>query len=126
VLYSRARANLNGRNLTRKLRDLLWAECTVMSTMQENILVTNKKKISSREQFYGNELPGWRFMRQFEEIGIVNYGSSNKMKPKHLNCGRACLCLGCALNQPKDTFHFLNLDTMKVILSQDVLWMDAI
>jgi hypothetical protein len=33
-------------------------------------------------------------MRQFEEIGIVNNGTEeNKMKPKHLNHGRACMHL---------------------------------
>ena len=125
-LYGRTRANLNGAKLNKGLRDLLWAECANTSTVQENVYVTKNKKISAEEQFYDKELPGWRHMRQFGEIGIVNYGSENKHKAKHLNRGRACMYLGLAKDRPKDTFRFLNLETHKVIMSRDVIWMDAV
>jgi hypothetical protein len=43
------------------------------------------KTISAEEQFYDKEVPGWQDMKQSGEIGIVNYGSENKHKVKHLN-----------------------------------------
>ena len=77
-LYGRTQANLNGARLNRRLRNLLWAECANVSTTQENVYVTKNKKMSAVGQFYGKELPGWRHMRQFGEIGIVNYGSEKQ------------------------------------------------
>jgi hypothetical protein len=65
-------------------------------------------------------------MRQFGEIGIVNCRSENKHKARHLNRGRLCMYLGLAKDRPRDTFIFLNLETHKVIMSCDMIWMDAI
>ena len=104
----------------------MWAECANTSTEQENVYVTKNKTISAEEQFYDKEVPGWQHMKQFGKIGIVNYGSENKHKAKHLNRGRACMYLGLAKDRPKDTFRFLNLETHKVIMSHDVIWMDAV
>jgi hypothetical protein len=55
-------------------------------------------------------------MKQFGEIGIMNYGSENKHKAKHLNQGRACMYLGLAKDRPKETFRCLNLEMHKVIV----------
>jgi hypothetical protein len=67
-------------------------------------------------------------MRQFEEIGIVNYGTEeNKMKPKHLNHEEpVCIWDTHWLNRPKDTYQFLNLETKRIIMSQDGLWMEKV
>jgi hypothetical protein len=43
------------------------------------------------------------------------------MRGKLEDRGRACLHLGRADNQPRDAYRFLNLETRKVIHSQDVL-----
>jgi hypothetical protein len=67
------------------LRDVMWAECANTSTDQENVYVRKNKPISSEEQFHNKEVPGWRYMRQFGKIGIINCGSENKHKAKHLN-----------------------------------------
>jgi hypothetical protein len=72
-LFGQTWANLNGAKLTKTLRDLMWAECANMSTEQENVYVTKNKPISAEEQFYNQEVPGWQYMRQFGEIGIMNY-----------------------------------------------------
>jgi hypothetical protein len=65
-------------------------------------------------------------LRQFGKIRIMNYGSENTHKAKHLNQGRACVYLGLVKDRPKDTFRFLNLETHKVIMSHNVIWMDAV
>ncbi len=84
-LFGRTLANLNGVKLTKTLRDLMCAECANTSTEQENVYVMKNKPISAEEQFYNKEVPGWWYMRQFGKIGIVNCGSENKHKAKHLN-----------------------------------------
>jgi hypothetical protein len=65
-------------------------------------------------------------MKQFGKIGIMNYRSKDKHKAKNLNQGRACMYLGLVKDRPKDTFRFLNLEVNKVIMSHDVMWMDAV
>jgi hypothetical protein len=77
-LYRQTQANLNRAKLTKILRDVMWAECTD----QENVCMTKNKPISAEEQFYNKEVPGWQYMRQFGEIGIVNCRSENKHKAK--------------------------------------------
>ena len=127
TLFTRVRSNLNGAKVTAKMRNSLWAEAAQTSTMQENVCITKKKAKSSYELFYGKEMPGWRYMKPFGEIAVVNYGTSaNKMKPKHLNRGRACFHLGRAANRPQDTYKFLNLETKQVIMSRDVTWMELV
>jgi hypothetical protein len=55
-------------------------------------------------------------MKQFGKIGIMNYGSENNHKARHLNQGRACMYLGLSMDRPKDAFRFLNLEMHKVIV----------
>jgi hypothetical protein len=46
------------------------------------------------------------------------------MRGKLEDRGRACLHLGRAEDQPRDSYRFLNLETHRVIHSRDVLWLD--
>jgi hypothetical protein len=104
----------------------MWAECANMSMDQENVYVTKNKAISAEEQFYNKEVTGWQYMRQFGKIGIINCRSENKHKAKHLNPGRPCMYLGLAKDRwRKGYLRLLNLETHKVIMSRDVIWMDV-
>jgi hypothetical protein len=49
-----------------------------------DLYVTMNKMICVEEKFYDKEVPGWWHMRQFGKIGVVNYGSENTRKAKHL------------------------------------------
>ena len=107
--------------LLQSIRIKLWAEAAQMATDQESALVTATRPVAPYNAFYEKESPGWRYGRQYGEMGIVNYGSTNKIKAKHANKGRPCMLIGKGINQPKDCYRFLNLETLKVIASRDVL-----
>ena len=125
TLYSRIRTNFNGAGVHGELRGLLWAECARHSQDQDNILVKQNRSEPSTKSVFGTVFHGWEYMREFGEIGIVNYGSTSKKSAKHLNRGRPCFLLGRAVQSPKDTYRFLNLETYKIISSRDVNWLNV-
>jgi hypothetical protein len=124
TLYGRVRAMLNGAHLTTDLRHGLWTEAARTATDLENTLVSVSKPVAAFNQFYEKELPGIRNAHPFGEIGIVNHHKGKTLRGKLDDRGRACLHLGRASDQPRDTYRFLNLETRRVIHSRDVLWLD--
>jgi hypothetical protein len=124
TLYGRVRAMLNGARLTKELRHGLWTEAARTASDLENTLVTKVKPVAAFNQFYETELPGIRNAHPFGEIGIVNNHKGKTLCGKLEDCGRACLHLGRAKDQPRDTYRFLNLETKRIIHSRDVLWLD--
>jgi hypothetical protein len=54
-------------------------------------------------------------------MAIVEVNHNWKICTKFVNCGRVCMFLGQAPNHATDLFRFLNLQTMKVIVSWDGL-----
>jgi hypothetical protein len=57
-------------------------------------------------------------------MAIVEENHNHKIRSKLANRGRVCMFLGHAPNHATDTFQFLNLQTMKVIVSRDVVWLN--
>ena len=123
TLYARNRSNLNGAQLPVNLRGLLWAECGLYSTYQENFLVRGDREKPSSNLLLDDVMHGWEAMRKFGEIGIVNFGSTSNKRAKHLNQGRACIHVGRALQRPRDTYRFFNLESRQIITSRDVRWL---
>ena len=124
TLYGRVRAMLNGARLTKELRHGLWTQAARTATDLENTLVTFTRHVAPFNQFFEKELPGIRNAHPVGEIGIVNNHKGKTLRGKLEDCGRACLHLGRADDQPRDTYRFLNLETRRVIHSRDVLWLD--
>jgi hypothetical protein len=56
-------------------------------------------------------------------MAIVEENHNRKIHSNLANCCRVCMFLGHAPNHATDTFWFLNLQTMKVIVSRDVVWL---
>jgi transposase InsO family protein len=124
TLYGRVRAMLNGARLTKELRNGLWTEAARTASDLENTLTTTGKPVAAYNQFFEKEFAGIRNAHPFGEIGIVNHHKGKTLRGKLEDRGRACLHLGRAEDQPRDTYRFLNLDTRRVIHSRDVLWLD--
>jgi hypothetical protein len=124
TLYGRVRAMLNGARLTKELRNGLWTEAARTASDLENTLTSTKRPVAAYNQFFEKELAGIRNAHPFGEIGIVNHHKGKTLRGKLEDRGRACLHLGRAEDQPRDTYRFLNLDTRRVIHSRDVLWLD--
>jgi transposase InsO family protein len=124
TLYGRVRAMLNGARLTKELRNGLWTEAARTASDLENTLVSTNRPVAAFNQFYEKELPGIRNAHPFGEIGIVHNHQGKTLRGKLEDRGRACLHLGRASDQPRDTYRFLNLQTLRVIHSRDVLWLN--
>jgi hypothetical protein len=124
TLYGRVRAMLNGARLTKELRNGLWTEAARTASDLENTLVSSTRPVAPFNQFFEKELPGIRNAHPFGEMGIVNHHQGKTLRGKLEDRGRACLHLGRATDQPRDTYRFLNLQTRKIIHSRDVLWLD--
>jgi hypothetical protein len=65
-----------------------------------------------------------KFYKPFGDVAIVEENHNCKICSKLANRGRVCMFLGHALNHATDTFRFLNLQTMKDIVSRDVVWLN--
>jgi hypothetical protein len=115
---------LNGTHLTTDLCHGLWTEVARTATDLENTLVSASKPMAAFNQFYEKELPGIHNPHLFGEIGIVNHHKGKTLCGKLEDWGRACLHLGRALDQPRDTYRFLNLETRRIIHCRDVMWLD--
>jgi hypothetical protein len=102
----------------------LWTEAARTATGLENILVSTMKQIASYNAFFQKDLRGLRNMRTFGKITIVNNHKTKKMRGKLDDQGRPCLLLGRAENHHRGVYRFLNLETEKVIRSQDALWLN--
>src|SRR5210317_2161698 len=63
-----------------------------------------------------------RYLRHFGEIAVVKTGA--KIKSKLIDRGHYCIFLGYPGDTSGNTHKFFNLHTGRVILSQDITWLD--
>ena len=102
----------------------LWTEATRHATDLDNALVTYRKNEASYNSFYQSELPGVRNLHQFGEVAIVHH--KQQIRGKLEDRGKPALYLGRAIDHGKDVGRFLNLGTLKIILSRDATWMNQV
>jgi hypothetical protein len=67
--------------------------------------------------------PKVRVMKPFGEMALVEDNAGQKIWAKLENHGHACCFWVMPQIKQDDTYHFLNLTTKKVIVSQDVVWL---
>ena len=105
------RAILNSAQLTKYLRNHLWAQCALMTTQLENIIINTVTNKSAAEMFYGQN-PSWtKHLRIFGEIGIVHDGQHSKIKGKLTDRGiLVCMFIGYSEDHTANVYKFLNLD----------------
>jgi hypothetical protein len=115
---------LNSACLSKELREGLWTEAANYATDIENSLVPPRKDQSSYYLFYKVDNPIIQNIRQFGEVAIVEDWQSCGMRAKLDNCGKACLYLGRAKDHAADVYHFLNLDSKRIVHSHDVTWLN--
>ena len=126
TLWGRVRAMLNHARLPKDKRNQLWAECAGTATKLENLMCSTMSEVSPHEQFYG-ELPKYsRHLRVFGEIGIVSDYANMKIRGKLADRGKPCLFVGYPENHASDVFRMINLQTNKVILTRDVIWLHQV
>ena len=119
TLYGRVRSMLNWAQLTKDLREKLCAETANTATDDEVMIVYLGESKSSFEKFYENEAPYARCFFTFSEIAIIK--NHEKIKEKLTDRGKVTMFLGYPKSSSIETFKFLNLKTMRTVLSRDVI-----
>jgi hypothetical protein len=123
-LYGRVRTMLNAARLVKFIREGVWAEVAKRAMDIENMLVTPNKPVAAYHRFYGIKEREMKFYKPIGYMAIVEENHNCKIRSKLANRGRVCMFLGHAPNHATDTFRFLNLQTMKVVVSRDVIWLN--
>jgi hypothetical protein len=123
TLYGRVRSMMNHANLPLTIRKGVWTEAAATATNIDTFLVTNNKPVASYNAFHEKESPFVRHLRTFGEIGVVLNHAKKAIKGKLDNRGRHCMMLGYADNHAKDVYRMLNLETNRVLLTRDIIWL---
>ena len=123
TLYSRMRAMLNGAGIFDFLRKKLWAECARTSTILHNVITASNNTKSPYEQFYGHKCKIISELRVFGEIGVVKTVYTN-LTEKMKNKGKSMMFIGYSLSHGTNVFRMLNLDTLGVSTTRDVVWLN--
>ena len=123
TLYGRTRAMLIYAGLNEPQRKLLWCEGVSTATDLENMLVSDTKTVAAHNSFYGSEHKHVRSMHSFGTMATVRTTQQgNKMSER----GRLAMFLGHAQDHPTGTYRFLSLDTRRVVLSRDIIWLGTL
>lgn len=75
------------------------------------------------QAFYKKNSEWRRYLRPFGEIGIVTDHKKRKIRAKLQDRGIPCMFLGYSDNHSGNVNRFLNLKTLKIIHSRDVIWL---
>jgi hypothetical protein len=121
ILTGRVRSLLTAAGLTEALRQRLWAEAAMFATDMENLLHSIKSKKSPYDAFK-IDMPKPHGFRQFGEVGIVKF--TDRIKSKLKNRGTPVLYLHRADLHAPDVCRVLKLDTKKVLITRDIIWLN--
>ena len=121
ILHGRVRAVLTAAGVPETFRAKLWAEAASFTTDIENFLLS-KTYGSSPLNALGIDPIKPESLRQFGEIAIVKY--STKIKGKLRNRGIPVMYLGKAPSHAPDVYRVLKLDTNRVIVTRDAIWLN--
>lgn len=124
TLYQRMRAMMNGAGIYDELRKTIWAECSITATLLHNIIIKNNNNKSPYELFYNQKCKILNELRVFGEMGIVktNY---DKITSKLRDKGTTMVFIGYSLDHGTNVYRMLNLNTMGITISRDIIWLNV-
>jgi hypothetical protein len=99
------------------------AEAAPYATDMRNYLVTFKSPMSSYENFMGHKFDCIDTLHAFGEMAFVEDHPSRGMRSKLQDRGKPALSIGTTHEHTRDMYRFLNLQTNRIILSRDVIWL---
>jgi hypothetical protein len=114
---------MNHANLPLTIRKGVWTEAAATETNMDTFLVTNNKPVASYNAFREKESPFILHLRTFGEIGVVLNHAKRPLKANFDSRGRHCMMLGYADNYAKDAYRMLNLESNRVLLTRDIIWL---
>jgi hypothetical protein len=120
----RAFATLLNARFSPNTQKFLWAEAVHTTTQLGNVLIAKNEKESPFTKFFGDDKPHSfvKHLQPFGRIGMVSM--RNKLKPKWKPKATKMLFTGYAEDHSGDTYRFFNPQTLQVIYSRDVVWME--
>ena len=120
TLMGYARALLNQAGLKGDFRQRFWAFAAEMVTFLNNITAFNNE--SPYEKLFKVNVTMKTELRIFGELGSVRFRKGT-IHPKIENRGRTCMFVGYTKNHPEGTYLFYDLQTKRIIISRDVIWL---
>jgi hypothetical protein len=124
TFFGRIRAILNSAGLKDHLRSGVCAECAMTVTYLSNITSIKEKMICPYQPLFGNKPRLPERLRSFSEIGVVT--TKNDIQGKLINRGTPCMFMGYSINHAHDVYRILNIETKKIIISRDIVWMNTV
>ena len=126
MLVGRARAMLILAGINSKEKGEFWCEVISIATNLDNIMVRPDKTIPPYTLFYNMDAKFMKHLRSFGEMAVVAIHEGKKMRSKLDNRGKTCMFVGYADDHSGDVYRFLNLNTKRIIMSQDARWLNLI
>ena len=126
TLMGRARAMLIQEGIDSKGKGAFWCEVISTATKLDNIIVRPERTKLPHTLLYGNDAKYMKYMRTFEEMAVVAMHEGKKMRSKLDNRGKTCMFVGYAEDHAGDVYRFLNIYTIRIIMSRDVRWLNII
>ena len=65
-----------------------------------------------------------KHMRTFGELAVIK--TAQKIQAKMKNKGTTMMCVGYTNNHASDVGRFLNLETKRIVLSRDAIWLNKV
>ena len=121
-MYNKVRSMFNNSGIEGNLRVKLWAECCLTSMILTNVSVDTTSTQSSHLKYYKKKSK--IVLRTFGELAVVK--DSESIKGKIKNRGILCIFLGYSENRIKVTYIFYNLNTNRVIMIRDIIWIEKL
>jgi hypothetical protein len=123
VLYNYMRSMLNYAQVPEHIRTALWAEAASHATDILNAICTATNPVPPYKQMYGINPPYFQSLRTFGEVCVLQ--NPAKIKSKVFNKGYLGLYVGRSADHSNETNKFFNLQSHKVILSQNAQFMSC-
>jgi hypothetical protein len=98
----------------------LWAECASTATFYDNIIVKTSQNKSPLELMFKEKAKESNNLRKFGEVCVA--ATKSKIQGKLSNRGSVCAFVGYPSNHASDVYRLLNLKTIHVIKSRNVIW----
>jgi hypothetical protein len=113
---------LNSAGFTEHLKSGVWVECAMTVTFLSNITSIKNKTICPYQLLFGSKPRLPESLRSYGEISIVT--TKSDIQGKLTSRGTPCMFMGYSLNHAHDVYRMLNMDTIYVINSRDIIWLN--
>jgi hypothetical protein len=119
TIHDRACAAMMAAQLSTEAQGFLWAEAISTFTRLSNSVAFSNGEMCPDYKFYGQQPVIFQHLIQFGQVGLVKIG---KKVPKMEAKAVKCLMVGYSANHSADNYQMYNLETKKILNTQNVRW----